>query len=212
MISQTNAENENEEVEQLITHELDEISSPSVLVIYEAKENEADNSGQLTSPPQPQTSLATQRAGENDQQFASVNTLHTPSPRFTRFLRREEEPDSRRSTPTMVDCEETADDSSGAEGPNEHPESQSDVVPVVEPGTQNDRSVTVTRQEVVALTNMLERIPREFFNVEGGQTSSQLSLNVIADPPFSPVRDAPTTSQEDTHETAQEGSGTRYTK
>ena len=67
----------------------------------------------------------------------------------------------------------------------------------------------MTRQEVVALANMLERIPREFFNVEGGQTSSRLSLNVIADPPISPVRDAPTTSQEDTQETAQKGSGTQ---
>ena len=109
----------------------------------------------------------------------------------------------------MVDCEENADDSNDAEGLNERAECQPDVVPVVEPGTQNDRSVAVTRQEVVALTNMLERIPREFFNVEGGQTSSRLSLNVIADPPISPLRDAPTTSQEDTRETAQEGSGTQ---
>ena len=169
MIPQTIAENENEEAEQLITHELDDISSPSVLVIYEAKENEADSSDQLTSPPQPQTPIATQTAGENDQQLASVNTLHTQSPRFTRFLRREEEPDLRRSTPTMVHCEENADDSNDAEGPNEHAESQPDVVPVVEPGTQKDRGVTVTRQEVVALSNMLERIPREFFNVEGAR-------------------------------------------
>ena len=209
MIPQTDAENENEEAEQLIIHELDQISSPSVLVIYEAKENEADNSGQLTSPSQPQTPITTQTMEKNDQQLASVNTLHTPSPRFTRFLRREEEPDSRRSTPTMVDCEENADDFNDAEGPNEHAESQPDVVPVVEPGTQNDRSVTVTRQEVLALSNMLERIPRDFFNVEGGPTSSRLSLNVIADPPISPVRDAPTTSQEDTRETTQEGSGTQ---
>ena len=103
LIPQTNVENENEEAEQLITHELDEISCPSVLVIYEAMENEADNSAQLTSPPQPQTPIAPQTAGENDQHLASVNTLYTPIPRFTRFLRREEEPDSRRSTPTMVD-------------------------------------------------------------------------------------------------------------
>ena len=60
MIPQTDAENENEEAEQLIIHELDQISSPSVLVIYEAKENEADNSGQLTSPSQPQTPITTQ--------------------------------------------------------------------------------------------------------------------------------------------------------
>ena len=184
MIPQTDAENENEEAEQLIIHELDQISSPSVLVIYEAKENEADNSGQLTSPSQPQTPITTLTTEKNDQQLASVNTLHTPSPRFTRFLRREEEPDSRRSTPTMVDCEENADDFNDAEGPNEHAESQPDVVPVVEPGTQNDRSVIVTRQEVLALSNMLERIPRDFFNVEGGPTSSRLSLNVIADPPI----------------------------
>ena len=198
--------NENDEAEQLITRELDEISSPSVLVIYEAKENEADNSNQLASPPQPQTPCATRNKGENDQQLAPVNILHTPSPRFTRFLQREEEPDSRRCTP-LIDCEEIADDSNGAEGSNEHAESQPNVVPVVESSTQNDRSVTVTRQEVVALTNKLERIPREFFNVEGGQTSSRLSLNVVADPPISPVRDAPTTSQV-THETAQKGSCT----
>ena len=154
-----NVENENNEAEQLITRVLDDTSSPSVIVIYEAKVNETDNSEQITSPPQPQSPLATQTKGENDQQLASVNTLHTPSPRFTRFLGREEEPDSRLSTPTIVDCEENADNSNGAEGPNEHAESRPDVVPVAEPTTQKDRCVTATRQEVVALTNMLERIP-----------------------------------------------------
>ena len=56
---------------------------------------------------------------------------------------------------------------------------------------------------------MLERIPREFFSVEGGQTSSRLSLNVVADTPISPVRHAQSTSQEDVPETTQEGSGTQ---
>ena len=102
MIPQTNVENENDEAEQLITCDLDEISTPSVIVIYEAKVNETDNSEQITSPPQSQTPFATQTKGENDQQLASVNTLDTPSPRFTRFLRREEEPDGAAPPPWLI--------------------------------------------------------------------------------------------------------------
>ena len=81
--------------------------------------------------------------------MAPVNTLHLPSPHFTRFLRREEEPDSRRSTPTMVGCDELVEDSTGAGESNELTEGQSDVV--IESRAQNDQRVTVTRQEVVTL-------------------------------------------------------------
>ena len=120
-----------------------------------------------------------------------------------------EEPDSRLRTPTIVGCDELVENSNGAGEPNELTEGQPDVVSVIESGAQNDQRAFVTRQEVVTLTSMLERIPREFFSVEGGQTSSRLSLNVVADPPISPVRHAPSTSQEDVPETAQEGSGTQ---
>ena len=187
LIPQTNVENENDETEQLITHELEEISSPSVSVVYEARENEAENPNQLTSSPQPQTPSITQSKGKDDQQSAPITTLHTPPPRFPQFLRREVEPNSRRSTPNVVGCDELVVDSNGAGDPSEHTEGQPDVVPVVESSAQSDQRVTVTRQEDLTLTNMLERIPCGFFNLEKIQSSGRHSLNVVADPPVSPV-------------------------
>ena len=187
MVLRTNVENENDEAEHLITHELGKISSLSVLVTYEARENEADNANQLTSSPQPQTPCATQSKEKDDQQPAPINSLHTPSPRFTRFLRRVEEPDSRRSTPTMVGCDELVEDSNGEGDHSEHLERQPGVVPVIESSAQSDQRMTVTRREVLTLRNMPERVPREFFNFEGGQSSKRLSINFVADPPVSPL-------------------------
>ena len=153
--------------------------------------------------------LCSHNLDEGKRQSAPINTPHTPSARFTRFLRREEEPDSRRSTPTMTGCDEPVKDSNGAKDPSEQTEGQPDVVPVIESNSHSDQRFTATRQEVLTLINMLERIPRVFFHIDGVQTSRRLSLNVVTKPPLFPVRHAPSTSQEDVLETTQEGSGTQ---
>ena len=47
--------------------------------------------------------------------------------------------------------------------------------------------VTVTKQEILALTNVLNRIPRSFLTGEG-TSGGHVSLNVVNDPPISPTR------------------------
>ena len=45
----------------------------------------------------------------------------------------------------------------------------------------------MTKQEILALTNVLNRIPRSFLTGEG-TSGEHASLNVVNDPPISPTR------------------------
>ena len=63
--------------------------------------------------------------------------------------------------------------------------------PAEQGGSQH---VTVTKQEILALTNVLNRIPRSL--LVGGDTAREhISLNVVSDPPVSPDHPLPGPSQ-----------------
>ena len=66
----------------------------------------------------------------------------------------------------------------------------------------------MTRQELLTLTSMLERISRYFIIGEGNQSHGRISLIVVTDRPVSRKRNAPSKSQEYPQGTAPEGSET----
>ena len=75
----------------------------------------------------------------------------------------------------MNACDEPVEDSYGAGDLSVQTEGQPDVIPVIKSISQSDQRVTVTRQEVLTLTNMLEKIRRKFFHIE----EARLTVNFL---------------------------------
>ena len=75
---------------------------------------------------------------------------------------------------------------------------------VISTAEGSSHHVTVTKQEILALTNVSNRIPRSFLTGEG-TSGGHVSLNVVNDPPISPTRPLAGSSRDtDTTSTGEE--------
>ena len=112
----------------------------------------------------------------------ALNSYQTTSPRFSSFLKRAEETDHATETSQMIGCGVPLSEST--------PENPLRDIPV--PGeiqglsSDDPPKMVITRQEVLAITSILGRIPQTVLNDPDPASTNNFTFSRIEDPPVSP--------------------------
>ena len=127
-------------------------------------------------------------SGTHQENPASLTNLQMPSPRLTQFLRISQQDTSPELTPNVVKLGTTIEE--------EDFNMQTDDIPTVnytieQPGP-NVPNISITRKEILALTNVLGRIPPSFLESTELETGPGFPISMVEYPPSPPFE--PSTS------------------
>ena len=114
----------------------------------------------------------------------ALNSCQTPSPRFSSFLHRTEETELATEAPQMIGLETPLNETTLENSSREFP-------PTAEnpgPSSVEPPKMVITRREVLAITNILGRIPQTVLNDPDPASTSNFTSSVIEDPPISPSK------------------------
>ena len=178
-------------IEQVVADDLNTSLSPNVLVIQEATET---NKGD--SPQSPDcngspllhnlSSMAVDDAFMEEVTPAAeaLNSCQISSPRFSFFLHRTEETELTTEAPQMIGLETPLHETTPGNPLGKFP-------PTAEnprPSTVESPKMVITRREVLAITNILGRIPQSVLNDPDPASTNNFTFSVIEDPPVPPSK------------------------